>query len=35
VALDRHCPEWIVGPYSPRAPAQRAVATGGLVRCSR
>jgi hypothetical protein len=35
MALDRHCPELIVGPYSPRAPAQRAVATGGLVRCSR
>ena len=31
MALDRHCPKLIVGPYSSRAPAQRAVATRGLV----
>lgn len=35
VALDRHRPERIVGPYSARAPAQRAVAAGGLVGRSR
>jgi hypothetical protein len=35
MALDRHRPKLVVGPYSSGAPAQRAVATRGLVGCSR
>jgi hypothetical protein len=35
MALDRHRPELVVGPYSSRAPAQRAVATRGLDGRSR
>jgi len=35
MALDRHCPKLIVGPYASSAPAQRAVTTRGVVGCSR
>jgi hypothetical protein len=30
MALDRHRPKWVIGPYSSRAPAQRTVATRGF-----
>ena len=33
--LDSNCPKLIIGPYSSRAPAQRAVANRGLVGRSR
>ena len=35
MALDRHRSKLVVGPYSSRAPAQRAVATRCLVGRSR